>query len=65
MEFFVILVWGIFLSKCVFYICFVLEGLLYIFGGIIDDRMVLSDMYWYDVFLNFWSVIESCVLRSL
>lgn len=64
MEFFVVLVYGIVLSKCVFYFCFVVVNFLYIFGGIVLDRIVLNDMYMYNVFLNMWSWIEDRVLGS-
>lgn len=64
MEFFVVLVYGIVLSKCVFYFCFVIGNFLYIFGGIVLDRIVLNDMYMYNIFLNMWSWIEDRVLGS-
>lgn len=64
MEFSAILARGTPPSKRAFHTCSVLEGSLYIFGGITDDRTVLSDMYPYDVSSNSWSAIESRVPRS-
>lgn len=64
MEFSAILARGTPPSKRAFHTCSVLEGSLYIFGGITDDRTVLSDMYRYDVSSNSWSAIESRVPRS-
>lgn len=51
-------------SKRAFHSCSVLGGALYIFGGITDDRTVLSDMYRYDVSSNSWSRIEDQVPSS-
>ena len=51
-------------SKRAFHSCSVLDGSLYIFGGITDNRTVLSDMYRYDVSSNSWSAMESRLPRS-
>ena len=64
MEFCAILARGTAPSKRAFHTCSVLEGSLYVFGGITDDRTVLSDMYRYDISSNSWSAIESRVPRS-
>lgn len=51
-------------SKRAFHSCSVVGGALYIFGGITDDRTVLSDMYRYDVSSNSWSRIDDQVPSS-
>jgi len=64
MEFSAISAPGIAPNKRAFHSCSVLEGSFYIFGGITEDRTVLSDMYRYDVSSNSWSAIESRTPRS-
>lgn len=44
---------------------FIVGGFLYIFGGIIENRIVLSDMYCYEILLNFWIKVERWVFNCL
>lgn len=64
MEFCAVSAQGTAPSKRAFHSCSVVGGLLYIFGGIADDRTVLNDMYMYDVSSNYWSRIEDRVPSS-
>lgn len=44
-------------NKRAFHSCSIVGDALYIFGGITDDRRVLSDMYRYDISSNSWTQI--------
>lgn len=64
MEFSAISAGGTAPSKRAFHSCSIVGGVLYIFGGITDDRTVLSDLYRYEISSNSWFRIEDHVPSS-
>ena len=51
-------------SKRAFHSCSIVGGKLYIFGGMAEDRMVLCDIFRYDISSNSWTRIENRVPSS-
>ena len=64
MEFSAVLAGGTAPSKRAFHSCSIVGYALYIFGGITEDRAVLSDMYKYDISTNSWTEIKNRVPSS-
>lgn len=64
MEFSAILARGTAPSKRAFHSCSTVGDTLYIFGGIAEDRTVLSDIYRYEISSNSWTQIETRVPSS-
>lgn len=58
MEFCAIIPRGAAPRKRSFHTCSVLGGSLYIFGGITENKTVLSDMYRYEISSNVWDQVE-------
>lgn len=58
MEFCAILPQGAAPSKRAFHSSSIVGGSLYIFGGITENRTVLSDMHRYEILSNFWTKVE-------
>lgn len=51
-------------SKRAFHSCSIVGGKLYVFGGMAEDRMVLCDIFRYDISSNSWTQIENRVPGS-
>lgn len=64
MEFSAISAKGTAPGKRAFHSCSVVGDVLYIFGGIAEDRTVFSDMFRYDISSNAWTQVKNRVPSS-